>query len=76
MKWIDYIILVVAILVIFVVIIQDSDEDGMSAFSGQSSDLFKKKKLRGQDLFFARATAILTIAFVVLIIVSNSLVRW
>ncbi len=52
---------------------QESKDNINDAFSGQKTELFKNQKARGVELFFQRATAILAIAFIVLIIVSAML---
>jgi protein translocase SecG subunit len=75
MLWVDWLILIFTILTIFVVIVQESDEDAGSAFSGEVGE-GKHSKLRGRDLFLARATGIFSSVLVILIIISNNQFRW
>ncbi len=73
MIWADYIIVVLAVLLITTVLLQNSDGDAASAFSGEKSELFKNKKDRGLDLFLTRATLVIASSMVVLVVVSNLL---
>lgn len=73
MQFVDYIVLIVAVFLISIVLLQESKDDISDAFSGESSDLFKNQKQRGFDLVLLRATMVLSIIFVALVIVSNSL---
>lgn len=43
MQWVDYIILVAAVLLIAVVLMQNAQDDIQDAFSGAKSELFKTK---------------------------------
>ena len=51
MKAIDYIVLVVALLLIVLVMMQESKDNIQDAFSGEKSDLFKNQKQRGIKIF-------------------------
>ncbi len=66
----DIFILIFAILLIIIVMMQESKDNINDAFSGQKTELFKNQKTRGIELFFQRTTAVLAIVFIVLIIVS------
>jgi len=67
----DYLTLIVGFFLIVVVLLQQSDDDVQGAFSGEKSELFKNRKVRGIDLFMLRATTILSILFIVFILLSN-----
>jgi preprotein translocase subunit SecG len=69
----DIFILIFAILLIIIVMMQESKDNINDAFSGQKTELFKNQKARGVELFFQRATAVLAICFIILIIVSAML---
>lgn len=66
----DVFIAIFAILLIIIVMMQESKDNINDAFSGQKTELFKNQKTRGIELFFQRGTAILAVIFFVLIIVS------
>ncbi len=68
MRWIDYIILVVAIALIAVVLMQQSKDDINDAFSGSKTELFKNQKSRGFELVLERTTAVLAILFIILVL--------
>lgn len=67
---IDIFIAIVSILLIVIVMLQASKDDINDAFNGSKSELFKNQKTRGIEMFMQRATAILAITFVVLVVVS------
>ena len=67
---IDIFICIVSILLIIIVMLQSSKDDINDAFNGSKSDLFKEQKVRGVELFMQRATMIIAIVFVVLVITS------
>ncbi len=66
----DIFILIFAILLIVIVMMQESKDNINDAFSGQKTELFKNQKTRGIELFFQRTTAVLALVFLVLIIIS------
>ncbi len=68
MRWIDYIILIVAIALIAVVLMQQSKDDINDAFSGSKTELFKNQKSRGFELVLERTTAVLAILFIILVL--------
>ncbi len=68
MRWIDYIILIVAIALIVVVLMQQSKDDINDAFSGSKTELFKNQKSRGFELVLERTTAVLAILFILLVL--------
>lgn len=69
----DLFIIIVSFLLIIFVLLQQSEDSVQDAFSGSSSELFKNKKVRGFDLFMLRGTTILSVALVVLVLLSNYL---
>ncbi len=73
MLWIDYLIIVFAIVMIVLVMLQSSNEDISDAFSGEKSELFKNKKERGFELFLTRASVITAVLLVVSVVLSNNL---
>jgi preprotein translocase subunit SecG len=70
MFWIDWVLMVVAVLLIALVMIQESKDDVKNTFSGEKSELFKNQKQRGPELFFARATLGMSIVFAVVTIIA------
>lgn len=75
LKWYDYILLVVSILMILLVVVQSSKEDASRAFSGEKSDLFANKKQRGLEKVINQTTTVLSIVFFVLAILVAVLPR-
>ncbi|MDL2292682.1 preprotein translocase subunit SecG [Acholeplasma sp. OttesenSCG-928-E16] len=69
----DYFVLILSIVLIVAVLLQNSTEDATSAFTGESSDLFKNRKLRGFDLFLNRTTMIAAILLFIFVVLSNGL---
>ena len=67
---IDIFVAIVAVLLIIIVMLQASKDDINDAFNGSKSELFKNQKTRGIEMFMQRATAVLAITFVVLVVVS------
>ena len=77
MIWSDILVLIFSLILIVLVMLQTSAEDATSALSGEKTDLFKNRKLRGFDLFLNRSTIIVAFLFFIFVIVSNSLdIRW
>lgn len=73
MLWIDYIVLVLSVLLIAIVMLQNSKDDINDAFNGSKSELFKNQKTRGVELLLQRSTAVLAVLFVVAVITSVAL---
>lgn len=67
---IDIFVAIFAILLIVIVMLQNSKDDINDAFNGSKSELFKDQKVRGVELFLQRGTAILAIIFIALVITS------
>ena len=73
MLWVDYLVIITAILLVGAVILQHSQDDIKDAFSGEKSELFKNKKTRGFELFLTRSSAVLAVLLIVLVVLSNNL---
>jgi preprotein translocase subunit SecG len=67
---IDIFVALVSILLIVIVMLQASKDDINDAFNGSKSELFKEQKVRGIELFMQRATIVLAVLFVCLVIAS------
>ncbi len=63
--------LIVSILLIAIVMMQNSKDDINDAFNGSKSELFKNQKTRGIELFLQRGTAVLGIIFIILVVICN-----
>ena len=63
--------LIVSILLIAIVMMQNSKDDINDAFNGSKSELFKNQKTRGIELILQRGTAILGIIFIILVVICN-----
>jgi len=62
-------LLIISILLIIVCIMQSGKAEGIiNALTGQGSELFTHKKERGIDLILTRITAVLAVAFFVVVI--------
>ncbi|MBO5711441.1 MAG: preprotein translocase subunit SecG [Acholeplasmatales bacterium] len=67
---IDIFVAIVALLLIVIVMFQNSKDDINDAFNGSKSELFKNQKTRGIELFIQRGTAVLGVLFIALVVVS------
>ena len=70
MIYIDYILLVVALILISLVVIQGSKDNINNAFSGEKSELFNNQKQRGYELILSRITLGTSVVFIALAIVA------
>jgi len=70
MGWLDWVLMVISVVLIALVMIQESKDDVKNTFSGEKSELFKNQKQRGPELFFARATLGMSIVFGVVTILA------
>lgn len=75
MKAIDYIVLVMALLLIVLIMMQESKDNIQDAFSGEKTDLFKNQKQRGIEKVMSIVTAIVAILFIVLTFVATVVPR-
>ena len=75
MKAIDYIVLVIALLLIVLIMMQESKDNIQDAFSGEKTDLFKNQKQRGIEKVMSIVTAIVAVLFIVLTFVATIIPR-
>lgn len=75
MRWYDYIVLIVSVLMVVVMLLQKSQDSISDAFSGEKSDLFKNKKARGFEKVLDISMLVLSVLFVGLIILSRALIK-
>lgn len=52
-----------SILLVILVLLQDSKSGGLSGLTGGADELFGKTKVRGAELFLQRATVVLAVIF-------------
>lgn len=71
MHWVNYIILIAALLLIAIVLLQNAQDDIQDAFSGAKSELFKQQKARGFERVLNISALVLSIVFIALTIVSR-----
>lgn len=71
MIFVDIIVCILAILLIVVVMLQNSKDDIKDAFSGEKSELFKNQKARGGERILKISTAVIAVLFIVLVFVSR-----
>jgi len=68
---VDILIIILAIIIIALVAMQNSKDDLGSALTGAaSSELFKKQKERGVEVYIVRATYICSVIFMALVILA------
>jgi preprotein translocase subunit SecG len=65
MSWLHWVLFAISLILITLVMVQESKDDVKNTFSGEKSDLFKNQKQRGSELFMARLTVGVTVAFAV-----------
>ena len=75
MKPIDYIVLVIALLLIVLIMMHESKDNIQDAFSGEKSDLFKNQKQRGIEKIMSIVTAVVAVLFLVLTFVATVIPR-
>ena len=73
MYWQHWLLFVISLLLITLVMVQESKDDVKNTFSGEKSDLFKNQKQRGSELFMTSLTVGLTVAFVAVAILALAL---
>jgi preprotein translocase subunit SecG len=64
----DVLLIIVSIVLITLVVVQNSKDDASNAFSGEKSDLFSNKKERGFELMLSRITLGASALFIILAI--------
>ena len=67
------ILIIFSVAIIFVVIMQEGNQQNIGAISGGADTFFAKNKARSIDAFLARWTKIIAIGFFVLVIAVNSI---
>lgn len=70
---IDFVLLIVALLLITLVVLQSSKDSAANAFSGEKSELFNNQKQRGFELIMNRATLAVSVIFIALSILAIAL---
>lgn len=70
MAFYDYLLLVVSVFLIIIIVLQNSKDDVSKAFSGEKSELFANQKQRGIEKVINISTAVLSIVFFILALVS------
>lgn len=70
MNWLDILLFIISLLLITLVMVQESKDDVKNTFSGEKSDLFKNQKQRGSELLMARITLGMSIAFALVAIIA------
>ncbi|PKL00487.1 MAG: preprotein translocase subunit SecG [Tenericutes bacterium HGW-Tenericutes-1] len=70
MGWLDWLLLIVSVLLIALVMLQESKDDVKNTFSGEKSELFKNQKQRGPELFMNRMTLGMSVVFAVVTILA------
>jgi preprotein translocase subunit SecG len=73
MRPIDFILLLVALLLITLVVLQSSKDSAANAFSGEKSELFNNQKQRGFELIMNRITLGVSVLFIALSVVAIAL---
>lgn len=68
----DILTLVIGLVLVVFILLQQGDDDIQDAFTGEKSELFKNRKIRGFDLFMLRGTTIFAILFVVFVLLANN----
>lgn len=71
MQVVDILLLIVSVLLIGVIVLQKSEDDATSAFTGEKSELFANKKERGIDVWIQYITGGLAVAWFVLAIIAS-----
>lgn len=69
-------LIISSILIIVLVVMQDSKQSGMSAMTGQSESYLSKNKGKTLESKLVNLTKILTVAFFVLTIAMNLIIRY
>lgn len=75
MAFYDYLLLIVSIFLIVIIVLQNSKDDVSKAFSGEKSELFANQKQRGIEKVINIVTAVLSVVFFVLCVLSAFIPR-
>lgn len=71
--WKEIFLFISSLLMIVVVLLQDSKEDAGTAFTGEKSGLFSTQKVRGFDFFMTIATLVIAVMYVTFAILAIAL---
>ncbi len=66
MGFVDILLIIVSIVLVTLVVIQNSKDNAANAFSGEKSDLFSNKKERGFELILSRVTLATSVLFILI----------
>ncbi len=66
MGFVDILLIFISILLVTLVVIQNSKDNAANAFSGEKSDLFSNKKERGFELILSRVTLATSVLFILI----------
>lgn len=66
MGLVDILLITVSIILVTLVVIQNSKDNAANAFSGEKSDLFSNKKERGFELILSRVTLATSVLFILI----------
>ena len=70
MNGLHVVLFIISLLLITLVMVQESKDDVRNTFSGEKSDLFKNQKQRGAELLLTRVTLGVTVAFVIVAVLA------
>ncbi len=70
MGFLDWLLLGISVILIALVMLQESKDDVKNTFSGEKSELFKNQKQRGPELFMNRLTLGMSVVFAVVTILA------
>ena len=70
MSWLHWVLFALSLLLITLVMVQESKDDVKNTFSGEKSDLFKNQKQRGSELIMTRVTLGVTAVWVIISILA------
>lgn len=71
--WKEIILFIVSLLMIVIILLQDSKEDADTALTGEKTGLFKNQKARGIDLIMTYVTLGIAVLFVTFSILAIAL---
>ena len=71
--WKEILLFIASLLLITIVLLQDSKEDADTAFTGEKSGLFSNQKVRGIDLFMMYATLAVVLFYVTFAVLTIAL---
>ena len=67
------VLIVAAIAIIFVIILQQGNQQGLGVVTGAADSYFSKNKARSIDAFLARWTKVFAVVFVLIVLALNVL---